>query len=144
MRTGILRNDRGSVLLMVIFSACLSLAVLLGAVAAASLYAAQKRLYMLTDAAALAASQSFDLGSVAVANGRLHQRLSSDNVAAASRSFLAQIPDGAGVRLASARAVSPTTAQVTLTTVWHPPVVSILLPRGVLISTTAQAEGVFF
>lgn len=136
-------NERGSTLLMVIFAVCLCAAVLLGTAAAASLYATQKKVYMLADGAALAACQSFDLASVRANGTHLAHTLTDANVHAAVTAFLAHAPGSRGIQAVTARAVAETTAEVTLRVLWQPPVVSMFFPRGIPLEVTARAEGVF-
>jgi len=140
-----LRNAEGSTLLLVIFAVLLAVAVLLGTVSASSLYLERKRLLLLADGAALAASQSFALESVAVdvAQRRLTFRLTPTDVAQASRAYLAAA-DARGVRLVSASAPDGVTAEVRVASVWHPPVVGLFLPRGVALEATGRARGTFF
>ena len=97
------RNREGSTLLLVIFAVLLALAVLLGTVSASSLYLERKRLFLVADGAALAASQNFALDSVAVdlAQRRLTFRLTAADVVEASRAYLADA-EVRGVRLVSA------------------------------------------
>jgi len=136
---------QGSVLLMVIFGVALSLAVILGAVSAASLYLERKNLYLLADGAALAASQSFALSSVTV-NSSTHElayRLTDADVWAASRRYLAELSTSRSVKLVSATCPDGQTAVVRLDTVWQPPVVSMFLPQGIRIFATARARGGF-
>lgn len=136
-------SERGSTLLMIIFAACLSALVLVGTASAASLYATQKKLYMIADGAALAASQNFKLTSVRVDGARLTHSLTDANVHSAVATFLKNAAGAHEVRAVSARAVTPTTAEVTLRVTWQPPLVSLFFPRGIPIDVTARARGTF-
>lgn len=138
-----MNNERGSTLLMVIFSVCLCVVVMVGSASAASLYATQKKLFMLADGSALAASQSFDLANVWVTDAGLSHQLTDVNVQMATRRYLESVPTSRGVRVLSARAVGQTSAEVTLGVDWHPPVMSIVFPRGFPIEVTARARGLF-
>jgi uncharacterized membrane protein len=139
------RNAEGSTLLLVIFAVLLALAVLLGTVAASSLYIERKRLYLVADGAALAASQNFALDSVAVdiAQRRLTFRLTQKDVVQASRAYLAAA-DTRGVRLVSASTPDGVTAEVRVASTWHPPVVGFFMPRGIPLEATGRARGTFF
>jgi uncharacterized membrane protein len=142
---GRFRNDQGSTLLLVLFAVLLSVSVLLGTVAAASLYLERKRLFLLADGAALAASQNFALDAVAVdiAQRRLTFRLTTTNVVEGSRAYLTAA-DARGVRLVSATTPDGLTAEVRVESIWHPPVVGLFMPRGVLLEATGRARGTFF
>ena len=142
---GRMKSAEGSTLLMVIFSVVLSLGVLLGTVSASSLYLERKRLFLVADGAALAASQSFALDSVVVdvAAHTLRYRLTSTDVVSASRAFL-RTTDVRGIRLVAATSPDGVTAVVRLSSTWRPPVVGVFFPRGVPLEVTAQARGTFF
>lgn len=139
------RNAAGSTLLLVIFAVLLALAVLLGTVAASSLYLERKRLFLVADGAALAASQNFALDSVAVdiAQRRLTFRLTQKDVVEASRVYLAAA-DAPGVRLVRASTPDGVTAEVRVASTWHPPVVGFFMPRGIRLEATGRARGTFF
>ncbi len=140
-----MKSAEGSTLLMVIFSVVLSLGVLLGTVSASSLYLERKRLFLVADGAALAASQSFTLDSVVVdtAAHALRYRLTSTDVVSASQAFL-RTADGRGIRLVAATSPDGATAVVRLSSRWRPPIVGVFFPAGVLLEVTAQARGTFF
>lgn len=146
-RTAILRcrSADGSTLLFVIFAVLLSVAVLLGTVSAASLYLERKRLFLVADGAALAASQNFALDQVTVdvSAGRLTFRLTNTDVMAGSRAYLSAA--GAhGVRLVSAETPDGVTAEVRVASTWHPPVVGIFMPQGIGLEVIGRARGTFF
>jgi uncharacterized membrane protein len=130
---------------MVIFSVVLALAVLLGTVSASSLYLERKRLFLIADGAALAASQSFALDSVVVdvAAHTLRYRLTSADVRSAIQYFLAQV-GAREIRLVTATSPDGVTAVVRLSSTWRPPLVGIFFPTGVPIEVTAQARGTFY
>jgi hypothetical protein len=139
------RNAEGSTLLLMIFAVLLAVAVLLGTVAASSLYLERKRLFLLADGAALAASQNFALDAVAVdvARRQLTFRLTTTDVLQGSRAYL-KAADARGVRLVSATTPDGLTAEVRVESTWHPPVVGLFMPRGVLLEATGRARGTFF
>ena len=130
---------------MVIFSVVLALGVLLGTVSASSLYLERKRLFLVADGAALAASQSFALDSVVVdpTTHTLRYRLTASDVVSASRAFL-RTADARGIRLVSATSPDGLTAVVHMTSTWRPPVVGVFFPAGVSLEVSAQARGTFF
>jgi uncharacterized membrane protein len=139
------RNAEGSTLLLVIFAVLLAVAVLLGTVAASSLYLERKRLFLLADGAALAASQNFALQNVAVdvAQRQLTFRLTTTDVLQGSRAYLTAA-DARGVRIVSATTPDGVTAEVSVAATWHPPVIGFFMPGGVRLEATARARGTFF
>ena len=130
---------------MVIFSVVLAFGVLLGTVSASSLYLERKRLFLIADGAALAASQSFALDSVVVdtTTHTLRYRLTATDVLSASRAFL-RTTEARGIRLTAATSPDGVTAVVRLSSIWRPPVIGVFFPRGVQLEVTAQARGTFF
>lgn len=139
------RNTEGSTLLLVIFAVLLAVAVLLGTVAASSLYLERKRLFLLADGAALAASQNFSLQNVAVdsAQRRLTFRLTTTDVLQGSRAYLSGA-EARGVRIVTATTPDGVTAEVRVAATWHPPVIGVFMPGGVRLEATARARGTFF
>ena len=139
------RNAEGSTLLLVIFAVLLAVAVLLGTVAASSLYLERKRLFLIADGAALAASQNFALQNVAVdiAQRRLTLRLTTTDVLQGSRAYLTAA-DARGVRIVSATTPDGVTAEVSVAATWHPPVIGVFMPGGVRLEATARARGTFY
>ena len=128
-------DDDGSVLPLILGYAVLALALVLVCANATSLYLAQKRLDSAADAAALAGADGFTLvvdGAVAVA------RLSDDDVWAQAAEIVEVV--GEEVVLASATTPDGVSARVTVTGVWHPPVVSLFVPDGVPLSATATSR----
>ena len=139
------RNTEGSTLLLVIFAVLLAVAVLLGTVAASSLYLERKRLFLIADGAALAASQNFSLQNVVVdvAQRRLTFRLTTTDVLQGSRAYLTAA-DARGVGIVSATTPDGVTAEVSVASTWHPPVIGVFMPGGVRLEATARARGTFF
>jgi uncharacterized membrane protein len=139
------RSAEGSTLLLVIFAVLLSAAVLLGTVSAASLYLERKRLFLVADGAALAASQNFALDQVTVdvSDRRLTFRLTNTDVMAGSRAYLSAA-DAQGVKIMSAVTPDGVTAEVRVASTWHPPVVGIFMPQGIVLEAIGRARGTFF
>ena len=139
------RGEEGSTLLLTIFYGFLSLVLVLGVVAASSLYLERKRLFTVADGAALAGAEAFDLDQVAQTPTGLRPTLESADVAAAVRAYLAQAPTGDLEKLAVERAetVDGRSATVELSAYWRPPIVSLLVPDGFRIEVTAVARSVF-
>lgn len=137
-------EEEGSTLILIIAAGLLSLAVVLGVMAATSLYIERKRLFTLADGAALAAAESFALSDVVVVNGKPQVRLTSSSVAAETTRYLGIIPrtDSAGVAVVLAETRDGRTATVTLQKRWRPPVISVFFPEGMPLSVTSTARTV--
>ncbi|MEP6842978.1 MAG: pilus assembly protein TadG-related protein [Pseudolysinimonas sp.] len=144
-----LRDDAGSTLPLVIFYGFLALALVLIVAAAASLYLERKRLFTLADGAALVGAESFDLDSVTFTRHGPRPVLQPGQVSAAVASYLAGNPTGTeygefeGLVVERATTVDGESATVTVSAVWHPPVVTVFVPEGLRIDATAVARSVF-
>jgi len=135
------RDDRGSVLLLIIGMTALSLAVIIGVLAASCLYLERKRLFTIADGAALAAAQGFDISLPPTASAP-RPRLSNASITAATRIYLGRANAIAHnpAQLISAATPDERTAVVTLQSIWRPPVVSMFLPAGMAITVSASAR----
>ena len=140
------RSDDGSSLILVIFAGVLCAALVLAVAAATSLYLERKRLFSLADAAALVGAESFDLGSVTVVNGHAVPHLTPHRVRVAVTAFVASATprDLSNVHVDSARTPDGRSAMVTLSTMWHPPLVTFLMPAGLRIDVTSTARSVLW
>lgn len=139
-----LREDEGSSLILIIFAGLICLAVILGTVAATSLYIERKRLFTVADGAALSAAEAFNLDDVQVVNGTAQVRLTDSAVLAKTQKYLGMIPvqDSADVQIVSARTPDGISSEVTLQKAWQPPVVSMFMPEGINLEVTATARTV--
>ena len=144
-----LRDDAGSTLPLVIFYGFLALALVLIVAAAASLYLERKRLFTLADDAALVGAESFDLNSVTFTGHGPRPVLRPAQVHAAVMTYLGGNPTGAesgefeGLVVKRATTVDGESATVTVSAIWHPPVVTVFVPDGMRIDATAVARSVF-
>ena len=140
-----LASDRGSILPLTVFFGFLSLALILVVVAATSLYLERKRLFTLADGAAFVGAEAFTIDSVTVTPSGPRPTLQATDVTAAVTAYLAGIPDPGFDSLEVDRATTDdgTSATVTLSALWHPPVLAALLPDGVRIDVTSTARSVF-
>lgn len=129
-------GEEGSVLLLTLGYALLALALVLVCANATSLYLAQKRLDSVADAAALAGADGFTL-EVASEGGAV-ARLSDEGVWAQASEVVEL--SGDSVALDSATTPDGVSARVTVSGVWHPPVVSLFVPEGVALSATATSR----
>jgi Flp pilus assembly protein TadG len=138
-------DDRGSTLLLTMFYAALSLALILVVVAATSLYLERKRLFTLADGASLVGAEAFSLDDVKQTSAGFRPTLTSPEVAGAVAEYLADNPADSFTRLRVDRAVSVDgrSATVELSCDWAPPVVTLFVPRGLHIRVTSIARSVF-
>lgn len=145
MRPAGLRDEEGSVLLLTIFSAILALAVILGVMAASSLYIERKRLFTVADGAATAAAEAFSLDSVTFVDGRPRIYLTDEQVDAEARQYLAVAGSTGSIPMSLVRAQSEDgrSATVTLAGQWFPPMVSLFFPQGIELTVSASARTVF-
>ncbi|WP_193596445.1 pilus assembly protein TadG-related protein [Microbacterium sp. YJN-G] len=128
-------DEDGSILPLILGYTLLAVAVLFACVCATDLYIAQKRLDSLADAAALAGADGFTLQ---VDGGDVHAELTDAGVREQADAVVAAVSQDA--RLVSAGTPDGVSAQVTVSTVWHPPLVSPFVPGGVQIESTATTR----
>jgi uncharacterized membrane protein len=137
-------DEEGTSLILIIFAGLIGLAVILGTVAATSLYIERKRLFTVADGAALAAAEAFKLDDVQLINGRASITLTDSAVRNEAQRYLQIIPsnDSAGITVVSAITKDGRSATVNLQKTWHPPVISIFMPEGMNLDVTATARTV--
>jgi hypothetical protein len=118
--------------------------IILGTVAATSLYIERKRLFTVADGAALAAAEAFNLDDVQLINGRASITLTDSAVRSEAQRYLQIIPvaDGSGISIVSAVTKDGRSATVNLQKTWHPPVISMFMPEGMNLDVTATARTV--
>jgi len=140
-----INDEHGSTLPLTVFYGFLNLALILVVVAATSLYLERKRLFTLADGAALVGAESFTLDDVTLGPSGLRPTLQPEDVSAAVSTYLSTIPDHGFDSLAVDRATTDdgSSATVTLSADWRPPVLSALVPDGFRIEVTATARSVF-
>lgn len=141
-----LHGDDGSTLLLTIFYGALALALILVTASASSLYLERKRLFTLADSAALVGAEAFSLETVEAHNGQVRPGLRTADVHAAVNGFLADTATDRfhNLRLERAETTDGMSATVELSAQWRPPIASLVLPRGVPLSVTADARAVFW
>lgn len=144
MSNRVIRDEEGSSLILIIFAGLIGLGVIIGTVAATSLYIERKRLFTVADGAALVSAEAFKLDDVQVIDGQAHITLSDSAVMEQASNYLAIIPeqDSRGVQIVSARTPDGVSSEVVLRKTWHPPVVSMLMPSGIEITVSAIARTV--
>ncbi|WP_405375661.1 MULTISPECIES: pilus assembly protein TadG-related protein [unclassified Microbacterium] len=127
-------DDDGSVLLLTIGYALLALVLVFVCVDATSLYLEQKRTQAIADAAALAGADGFTL---ALADGEPRAELSDAGVRDQADAIVAAYGDATVVDAASPDGSS---ARVTVTRQWRPPIVTLFVPDGVRLEATATSR----
>lgn len=131
-------------MVLVIGFTLISLLVVTVVMAASAVYLEHKRLLSLADSAAIAAADTFTLASVSVSEDAPVPILNDAAVDHAVASYLSLT--SAAEQFDSLAIDSSTgtpdgrTAHVVLSAVVHPPVVSFLLPDGVLLSVASDAR----
>lgn len=143
--TAHLHDEEGSTLVLTIFYAALALVTILLVTAATSLYLERKRLFTLADGAALVGAESFELSEVTVTADGPRVTLRSSAVSAAVAEYLEVVPTSGfdALSLERASSVDGRSATVTLSSRWHPPLFSPLVPDGIEVRVTAVARSVF-
>lgn len=129
------RDDEGSILPLLLGYVVLAIAVVFVCTCATDLYIAQKRLDSLADAAALAGADGFTL---VVEGAGVRAELTDDGVQDQAAAIVSAMASDA--RLVSASAPDGVSAQVTVATRWHPPLVSAFVPVGVDLEATATSR----
>jgi hypothetical protein len=140
-----LRSDSGSILPLIAFFGFFALAVVLVVTAATSLYLEKKRLFTLADGAALVGAESFELGDVTMTPDGPRPVLHSAAVRESVAAYLGGNPIGEfeSLWLDEATTLDGRSATVSVSAVWRPPVVTIFVPEGIRIESTATARSVF-
>lgn len=140
-----LGDDSGSTMPLAIFFGFLGLVLILLVVSATSLYLERKRLFTLADGAALVGAEAFALDDVQLTSSGARPALRDGEVAAAVRSYVATAPGIAfdDLSIERAESVDGRSATVTLSSRWHPPVVSLLVPSGLRLEVTSVGRSVF-
>ncbi|MDR7189512.1 putative membrane protein [Microbacterium sp. BE35] len=128
-------DDGGSVLILTLGYAVLAIAVILVCTAATSLYLAQKQLDAVADAAALAAADGFDL---TVVGGEPVATLTDAGVRREAEAMMGALDPEA--RLVSASTPDGVSARVRVAGQWQPPIVTVFVPGGVALESTATSR----
>ena len=140
-----LADESGSTLPLIVFFGFLCLVLILLVVSATSLYLERKRLFTLADGAALVGAEAFTLEAVELTESGMRATLTDSEVAAAVQSYLASTPAAGFEALTIERSetVDGRSATVTLSSWWHPPLLSPLVPEGLRIEVTSVGRSVF-
>ena len=135
-------RERGSILPLFGGAVILGLVIIFGISAATSLLIERQRLFALADSAALAGAESFDPAKLSLTPSGIQAALESPRVASAAESFLSRA-DSAGLEslvLEAAHTPDGRHAEVRLSSMWAPPVVSDFFPASLRISATARSQ----
>lgn len=132
VRRGV-QGDEGSVLPLALGYAGIALVAVLVCVDATSLSLAQHRLDALADAAALAGADGFTL---VVDEEQPRAVLTDDAVRAQAEALVA----GSGATLVDAGSPDGLSARVTLAATWRVPVLTLFVPDGVALESTATSR----
>ncbi len=140
-----LADDRGSILPLICFYGALALLVTLIVASATSLYLERKRLFTLADGAALVGAESFDLTAVTMTPDGPRATLTDAGVRDAVGGYLASNPIGSFEALNLDEAFTPDgrSAEVTVSAVWRPPIVTLFVPEGLRVDATATSRTLF-
>ncbi|WP_110588706.1 pilus assembly protein TadG-related protein [Microbacterium suaedae] len=128
MDTDIASDETGSILPLVVGYAALALAVILLCVNATSLFLAQKRVDALADAAALAASDGFDIVDT---EGAVALRVDPETARGLAEEVVAVSPVEAD--LAAIETIGGSTARATVVATWEPFLLELFVPDGVAL-----------
>jgi len=128
-------DDGGTLMILTIGYAALALVLILLCADATSLYLAQKRLDALADGAAVAAAEGI---APTTGAGAVVVRLDDRSVREQASLFVRD--NGEDATLVAAAAPDGTSARVTVAATWHPPVITLFVPRGVDLRATATSR----
>lgn len=128
-------DDRGSVLPLILVYMLIGIALTLVCANAISLVTAQKRTDALADAAALAASDGFEI--VADTEGA---RIRLDPILARSQAEEVLTVSPVDAHLVEVTTPEPSTARAIVTTTWHPIMLSLFVPEGVVLDAVGTSR----
>lgn len=142
-RNGALHRDDGQITVLILGYVVLALLLATVVMAASSVYLEHKKLLSLADGAALAAADSYLVGDLE--GGSIPAvSLMDDRVLAAAGSYLGKSNAFAGherLEVGEGTGSEPGgTAVVVLRSVAHPPVISFLVPDGIVVEVRATAR----
>lgn len=142
-----LRSEDGSTIILTIGFAAVALALVFVGISATSLYVEHKRLLALADSLAATAAESFSIDEVVqLPDGSVRPMLDDARVQRSAADALAQNGQGGltGVVIDDAVTIDGRSAEVTLSSDWHPPMLTVFVPAGLRIEVTASARSVFW
>ena len=138
------RGEEGQLMVLIIGYVFLSLLLATVVTAVSAVYIEHKKLLSVADGASAAAADSYTLGAVQAGSGSPTAVLTNERIRSETLAYLNR--NGAYSRF-DRLSVAPgtgtpdsSTAEVFLTAVVRPPIVSFLLPEGVLIEASSAAR----
>lgn len=134
-RVGLLDDDRGSTMPLILGYLVLAIAVIYVCVCATDLYIAQKRLDSVADAAALAGADGYRLQ---VDGDAIRAELDDAEITDQARAVIETVDHGA--ELVSAESPDGHSARVTVRATWSPPLLSELVPSMLVIHSTGTSR----
>jgi hypothetical protein len=139
------RHEEGAAVPLIIGLFTIAVAFVVIAAGATSLHLERLRLLTVADGAALAGAESFHVAEVSVQGDAVVPSLSSVAVRAAVDDFVARSgrADLDGLAVVEAGSSEGRSATVRLRSVWHPPILSPLLPDGLPVTVTSTAAARF-
>ncbi len=129
-----IRSDDGTALLLTLGYAVLAIALILVCADATSLYLARKRVDAAADAAALAGAYGF---TIEVVDGRPVARV-TDGAVREQAADVVEVHER--MELVAAGSPDGMSARVTVRTTWHAPILTLFVPGGVRIESTATSR----
>jgi len=135
-------SERGSILPLIGGAVILMLVMVWGVSASTSLLIERARLFALADGAAVAAAESFNPERVTRGSAGVTTPMTSTEVKAHAVAFLHAVGPGPleGVLLDRALSLDSRVVEVTVSSLWRPPMVSLFFPASLRLSVTARAQ----
>jgi len=135
-------GQRGSLLPLIGGAAIFLLAIIFGVASATSLLLERQRLYSLADGAAVYASESFDPRNVRMSANGVVAPLTSQQVRSATLVYLSRVGSEKleGLSLDNASTPDGRHVEVSLSSLWEPPLASDFFPISLRIFVTAKSQ----
>ena len=139
------RREEGAAVPLIVGLFALAVGFVVVAAAATSLHLERLRLLTVADGAALAGAESFRVADVAVQGDTVVPSLTASAVRAAADDAVAGVAEGDldVLTVVAAGTADGRSATVQLRALWHPPIVSPLLPDGLPVTVTSTAAARF-
>jgi hypothetical protein len=140
-----MNRDDGAAVPLIVGLFAIAAAFVIVAAAASSLHLERLRLLTVADGAALAGAESFRVADATVRGDEVVPTLTSARVRSAADASVADARSGQleGLAVVRAGTTDGRGATVVLRSTWRPPIVSPLLPDGVVITVTSSAAARF-
>jgi hypothetical protein len=138
-------REEGAALPLIIGLFTIAVGFVVVAAAATSLHLERLRLLTVADGAALAGAESFRVADVVVRGEQVVPTLSAPAVRSAVDEYVADADTGGleALGVVDARTADGRSATVELRAIWRPPILSPILPDGLLVTVTSTAAARF-